>query len=727
MAKLSFSRKLAPTRILASVLIGLSSASMSFISLYTLSQHASHSEAPSANTPALFLTTIIGLLIFITLICWQFFALIRHLRQPHSGARLSLFFATSMLLTAVLPIMVMALFSWQLLNYDSTRSFNPRIKQTMQDALHLTDLSMNLSAQQAILRTNSISALISEQSYGRLIHDIESIRRQVGAIELTVFDERGITVAFAHQDLSILAVNPPSLATLSRLHSQPTYLEFSQTGDGYLMYVYSQLDKLSSENYYLRAAYPMPDTFNELAASVEDNYNAYQRYDAFQPHISTTLTLTLALILALTLLIALWLSTLFGEHMTRPLRQLIHATQQITDGNYRIRVKSIINNDLGALANHFNRMSEALLEAKSTRDVAQAALAAQKTYLEAIMDTISSGVITLDAEMRLHTANRKANALLALSIDAHFGEKPTDNLADIEDSYGELMHALLSDIGSAKQNWQREVTLTRYAQRKVLRCQGSRLVSVNSTQINGYVIIFDDVTDFLHAQRNAAWEEVARRLAHEIKNPLTPIRLQSERLARKLGDKLSDSQSQQLLEKSTNIIIHQVDVMQQMVQEFGQFAKPLNLRSQPTNINQLIEKTSELFVDTQISLDLDHSVAPILVDPIQIEQVLINLTKNAQEAVGNAPIHIRWQTKQLADLLEITIEDNGIGFSDLSKDPFEPYVTTKTKGTGLGLAIVKKIIHEHGGHICAGKSMTLGGASIVFTLPFSPSTHHKNS
>ena len=247
---------------------------------------------------------------------------------------------------------------------------------------------------------------------------------------------------------------------------------------------------------------------------------------------------------------------------------------------------------------------------------------------------------------------------------------------------------------------------------------GSRLPDSGKRGRNGHVIVIDDITEFLHAQRNAAWEEVAKRLAHEIKNPLTPIRLQSERLQRRLTDKLSDEADKQILGKATGTIIDQVEAMQQIVADFSQIAKPLETRRQSLQLNPLLRQIAELYRENHPELDLAEPQRPVHADPVHIRQILINLMKNAIEATQNETTPcIRWRSYEEGGNIILDIEDNGPGFADLTKDPFEPYVTNKPKGTGLGLAIVKKIVHEHDGTISAGHSRELGGAKITLTLP----------
>ena len=290
--------------------------------------------------------------------------------------------------------------------------------------------------------------------------------------------------------------------------------------------------------------------------------------------LATTLLVVLALILTLTVLITLWLGILFGEHMTRPLRKLILATRKVADGNFSSRVSGMPKNDLGKLGEHFNTMTQALSDAEETAGSAQRALTEQKAYLETIMDNLTAGVITFNYRQELQTFNVSASNILNTPLTARLNQ-PLPDGDDIRDGYEELMLALREPLTAHHANWQQEVTLSRFGQRKVLMCHGSHLIEAGKRVRGGQVIVFDDITEFLHNQRNAAWEEVAKRLAHEIKNPLTPIRLQSERLQRKLSDKLEQSADRDLLAKATTTIIDQVETMRSLVSEFGIFARPL--------------------------------------------------------------------------------------------------------------------------------------------------------
>lgn len=710
--------KLSIKRMLRLVSLGSLGIAATLYAIYQLSQSATRPETADPQYIQMLILTLIGLGILLCTTLWQIVSLIRHLRQRHVGARLSLSFALRMLFASLIPVSIVGAFAWLFLSYDLGKTFNSRVTVALEDALQLTRTSITLRARQAVDQTRSLANIMINMSYTDLVSEIEPMRRNANAIELAVFDHQGNLVAFTHQNLAVMTIAPPSTSALLRISQEQEYFEFATDEDGnYIIRVLSDINKLGRDPYYLQVTFAMPEEFNSLANSVSENYQQYRSYSYLQPHITTSLLLVLGLILALTVLTALWLSSIFGDQMTRPVRQLIRATRKVTSGDFSTTVTDMPNNDLGTLGNHFNIMLLTLRDAEAMNNRTQDQLTEQNNFLGTILDNLTSGVLTFDWQSRLQLANQAAAAILSNPLKAHIGRRPQTEPEKALDSFDELMCALAEAFNQSPGNWHQEVTLSRFAERKTLICRGSRLPGQNSRQRGGQIIVFEDVTEFQHNQRNAAWEEVARRLAHEIKNPLTPIRLQGERLQRKLGDKLSEPNDQRILQRATHTIISQVDAMQQLVSDFSQFAKPVELRRQKIDLNALLREIAELYSDADLTLDLQPDLPIITADPIQLRQVMLNLTKNAQEAGGDSPIAIQWRTRQAQNQIVVSVEDDGPGFPDLSKDPFEPYVTNKSKGTGLGLAIVKKIISEHHGSIQAGPSKQLNGAKISFSLP----------
>lgn len=705
-------RQLTTHRLIFSLIAGGVCILLTLSAIYGLSDAAIKQNARSDHYITLLIVAAIGLGILVVVIIWQIFALVRHLRKRQSGARLTASFALSLLTAALLPVMIIAYFSWQFLSYDLDKTFNSRVSTTLNDALQLTREAITLRARQALDDTRELSELISGITYGELINNIETMRRNNNAIMLAVFDHQGNVVAFAHRNLAIMTVPAPAPQALSRANEEREYFEFSSHDDEYSISVISNINKLGREPFYLQAIYSMPESFNSIAQSVRENYRDYQTYNYLQPHITTSLLLVLVLILALTVLFIFWLSVLFGEHMTQPLRALMRATRRIADGDYSTQVKGLPHNDLGTLGMNFNRMSAALSKAQAANERAQRLLAEQKTYLETLMDNITAGVIVLNAEQHIQTFNPNACRILNCTLDDRRLPPPEH---DAQDACDELLLATAEARARGEDHWQQQVTLRLADKRTVLMCRGSRVLDEHNN-IGVDILVFDDITDLIHSQRNAAWEEVARRLAHEIKNPLTPIQLQGERLQRKLSDKLNDEADQRILQRATDTIIKQVDAMKTIVSDFSQFARPIELRRQRVNLNTLLQEMTELYPEQNVTVVADEQLPMLSIDPVQLRQVFLNLTKNALEAAGEAAM-VEWRTALNDDgAIVISVADNGPGFSDFEQDPFEPYVTGKSKGTGLGLAIVKKIIEEHDGHIAVSNSSALGGAKIIITL-----------
>lgn len=691
---------------------------MSLFAVFQLSQAATHPAFSAPNYTRWLVLTSVGMLLLMVASLWQTGYLLKRLWAHKSGARLSLSFALRMLFTSLMPVGIIGAFTWLFLSYDLGQIFNRQISIALQDALQITRSGVSMRARQAVAQSQSIAEIMRDIDYADLLGAIEPMRRNANAVELSVFDQQGNLVAFAHQDLNVMAVEPPNKLAHFQLENQQEYFEFASSEEnGYTIKVVTDISKLNREPYYLQAVYFMPESFNRLAENVRESYEQHQSFLFLQPHITASLLFVLGLILLLTVLSALWISGLVGEAMTRPVRQLIDATKKVTEGDFSMPITDMPNNDLGILGNHFNAMLLTLRDAENMNWRIQAELSDQNQFLNALLDNLSAGVLTLDGNGRLQRFNPVAAQLLDSDLTRHQGQLPPrhDNLA--HDGYGELMVALHDILSAHTESWRSEIMLNRFATRKVLICHGALLPLEQYQRKAGQVIVFEDVTEFQHNQRNAAWEEVARRLAHEIKNPLTPIRLQGERLQRKLHDKLADEE-RRILERATSTIINQVDAMQQMVADFGQFAKPLELRRQAVKIHALIREVAEMYPQNPVSFSLQDDLPPVWADAVQLRQVLHNLMKNAIEAMPEGEKgQIHWHGEVQGDKILLQIEDDGSGFADLSKDPFEPYVTSKSKGTGLGLAIVKKIISEHGGHIQAGHSKRLKGAKISIMLP----------
>lgn len=708
-----------PKRLILITILANIALAFTLIAIFYLAQNTIASPNHVAHSSAPLLLSLIGLGALSIISAWQIILLIKRLRAKRSASRLALSFALRMLGLSLFPIIIMGAFSAIFLSYDLSRTFNRDVEIALEDALELTRSAINMRARQAIEQNKAISYIMSNMNFIELIGEIESLRRNAQAIETSVFDNQGNLVAFAHQNLELLKITPPSQNALLQVNRNQEYFEFLENADdGYLIKVITPIQKNNHDRYYLQATYTMPTGFNELAENVRQSYQNHQSFLFLQPHITLSLILVLSLILILSILLSLFISSHFGETMTRPVQQLIDGTKKASAGDFSLPITDLPNNDLGLLGDQFNKMLLALQAAEEKNQNIQHTLSTQNTFLNTLLNNLNAGVLTLDQDGKLSLANHAAYNLLNTDLNTHLKEHPPQNKT-AENSYEELFIALDKKWQHPEESWQQEIILKNFSKRKVLMCHGAPLNYQNQNQ--GQIIVLEDITELQQNQRNAAWEEVAKRLAHEIKNPLTPIRLQSERLQRKLQNELQEKE-RNILNRATHTIINQVEAMQAIVEDFQQIAKPIQLRRQNTNINALFKEIANLYPDIHFIWQEDPHLPSLLADPIALRQVFHNLLKNAKEAVEGKKTQILYQSQQKNDHLEIGIEDNGTGFQNLEQDPFEPYVSNKPKGTGLGLAIVKKIIQEHQGSLHVGHGDTLKGAKITLILPIEKTT-----
>ena len=693
------------------ILAGSLAIFATLFALFFLGKAAVNPENAVSNFSLLLVITALGLVLLMTTVFRQIFILFKHLKNHQGASRLSLSFALRMLFTALFPVILIGGFAFLFLSYDLSKTFNTQLNEALGDGLQISRSSIAMRANQGIWQLRAIAEAINFMNYPELLSSIEKLRRQAEAEELVVFDQQANVLAYAHSNLEIMAPQSLDIVQLSLTMDNPEYFEFINENNRYGIKIISRVDRLNKEPYYLQALFPMPNAFNLLADNVRESYTRYQRYSFLQPHIHTSLLLVLFLVLGLTVLSSLWLSIIFGQIMTRPVRQLIEATKNVSKGDYSKPITAMPNNELGLLGNRFNAMLLSLHDARKLNTEIQAKLAEQNLFLSTVLEHITAGVISLDKENNLQLFNQSAAKILDCDLSSLLNKK----VSLIEkNSLGELLLEISSERVE-KNAWSKELTISRFGNRKFLICYGSPLAESEEL-----LLVFEDITEFQQKERNAAWEEVARRFAHEIKNPLTPIRLQSERLQNKLTSKLEDADSLRILDKATTTIINQVIAMERIVGDFGKYAKPLELRKTKIKINELLAEIAEFYPHLKWQLDLSPDLPEVNADAVQLRQVLINLVKNSIEAFNGAEedVEIYCQSLRLdADFVEIRLEDNGSGFADLKKDPFEPYFTSKAKGTGLGLAIVKKIINEHGGKISAGHGRIKKGASMLFTLP----------
>ncbi len=477
----------------------------------------------------------------------------------------------------------------------------------------------------------------------------------------------------------------------------------------------------------LEAVYPVERRLGELADTVESAYQRYGEKARLRGPLKTSFTLTLTLVLLLSLFAALYGAFWAARRMVRPIQDLVAGTRAVAKGDFDMRLPLTSHDEMGILVHSFNDMTKRLARAREDTQRSQHAVEAERANLAVILARLSTGVISLQPDRTVRTANQAACTILGADVDSVIG-KPLAEAGKGSTLFEQFDQACSAHLDAGQTEWREQVVLQGESGRRILMCACTTL-SGEDRSPGGFVIVFDDITALLQAQRDAAWGEVARRLAHEIKNPLTPIQLSAERIRRKLLGSMSEGEAQ-MLDRATHTIVQQVEAMKEMVNAFSEYARAPEMDVSRFDPNQLIVEVAELYRagsgeggrTVRPKLKLDPALTEIEADRGRLRQIVHNLLANAIEALeGARDPEIRIETRLVEHaegrLAEITIEDNGPGFrSDVIGQVFDPYVTTKSKGTGLGLAIVKKIVEEHGGRIEADNART-GGARVRIELP----------
>ncbi len=463
----------------------------------------------------------------------------------------------------------------------------------------------------------------------------------------------------------------------------------------------------------------VPDALATPLIGVERAVLGYQRLLFMRGSLKLTFSLVLSLVLLFALLAALLAALALTERLTAPIGRLAAATERVAEGRFDVALPAEGGDELAFLARSFNRMAGELGALTARLAASERAAAERRDELDALLSSLETGVLGIDAEERLISANPAAAALLGVAREAVVG-LPLVRLAEIRAEFEPLVRTLLLRIREGAARWQEEVQIARGEERQILMVRGARLRG----EREGTVVVFEDRTVLERAQRDAAWSEVARRLAHEIKNPLTPIQLAAERMRLKLSPRL-EAADRDLLERAAHTIISQVEAMRSMVEGFAEYARAQPLRRQAVALPRLVEEVLALYehdATLQVECDLPASLPPVLADPVRLRQVLHNLIKNAIEAQESQPqrslaLAIARVEREGRAFLRLDVADRGPGLPPgFDASWFEPYRSTKPRGGGLGLAISKRIAEEHGGHLEAA-ARPGGGAVFSLFLP----------
>jgi nitrogen fixation/metabolism regulation signal transduction histidine kinase len=578
------------------------------------------------------------------------------------------------------------------------------------------------------------------------------MRDQFGIQEITIFNARQTVVATASSGMSAAAVVAPSAEVMSQANkvNGVSFVEELQGNQGYRLKAVLPLVKekvgnspgfglslqYQRELWYLQLIKRVPDEITKNTLAVQAAYSDYQEKALGRTGLRQMYIGTLTLTLFFALFVAVTLALLLGRQLARPLLMLLRGTQAVAQGDLSPKPELDTGDELGMLTRQFNVMTRQLADTRTS-------LQESKSFLETVLSNLTAGVCIFDANFKLVSSNAGADAIFRHDLTQLNGKALSEipALEEFELAVKEGFAAMQMTVGSnsspdalatqppsraGSRVWQKQIQL--HASGEFEQELGVT-VFVRGTELapSLNMIVFDDITDVVTAQRSIAWSEVARRLAHEIKNPLTPIQLSAERLQQKLAGKVSPEQ-EEMMNRSTATIIGQVEAMKQMVNDFRDFAKTPAPQLRPVVLNQLVQEILVLYEGSPMEVMLDPECPAILGDPTQLRQVIHNLLQNAQDstldssnktaqvAVKTESVSYKQASGAMQKAVRLSIADSGTGFpAKILARAFEPYVTTKTKGTGLGLAVVKKIVDDHGAKIEIRNRMhgdTIVGAQV---------------
>jgi nitrogen fixation/metabolism regulation signal transduction histidine kinase len=679
--------------------------------------------------PWILLLNICGVVALMVLLARKFWQLYRDFRDHKPGSRLTVRTVVMFGGLVIAPLIIVYLFSLDFINRGIDSWFRVEIKQGLNDALVLSRSALDLRLREQARRTEIFARSLRELRGPELLQRLDEERRATEAKEIIVYDASGRASALSSDTPMAQqpAPAPPDVAL--QVAAGRSYVSLNPLPNGqYTIATAAPIaDAVSARamRRYVLIDYEVPQELSALAEAVQHTSSQYGDLSAVREPLKISFRLTLTLVVLLTLLAAIYGAIFSAQRLTRPVQDLIAGTRAVGKGDFETRLPLPSRDEMGFLVHSFNDMTKRLRRASEEAKRSRQAVERERERLSIILSRLSTGVIVTDRELRVHSANQSAATILG----GDFGTPAAgQNLAQLGGGnlrFSTFLAELRARLQSGWDEWREQLTLPGEAGERVLLWACTPLP--DESEHGGVVIVFDDITALLAAQRDAAWGEVARRLAHEIKNPLTPIQLSAERLRRKLLGGMN-AEDAQLLERATHTIVQQVDAMKQMVNAFSEYARAPDMRLAHFSLNQLVTEVAELYrlqdPAAEIRLDLDPTLPEIEADRGRMRQLLANLITNGIEALagvadGYVELSTRQQRAEGAVAAVICVLDNGPGFrKEILGRLFDPYVTGKPRGTGLGLAIVKRIVEEHGGRIEA-ENRPEGGAKILVLLPVS--------
>ncbi len=701
--------------------------------LFTLALSAQNSAQFGRLQPWILLVSVLGVIALSVLLARKIIQLVRAWRNHVPGSRLTTRTVTVFGILVAIPLLTVYLFSLEFLNRGIDSWFRVEIRQGLNDALVLSRAALDLRMREYSERTERFAQRIAALPVPEAIVALDEERRASGALEMVLYGPQQSIVAASSRTVPDVLPQRPPADVIRQVADGRTYVSLEPVAEGlYLIRAAAPLGDLGGGNRdgrFVLAIYEVPRQLAALTDAVQRAYSQYGDLAALREPLKYSFRLTLTLVLLVTLLSAIYGAIFSAEILFKPVQDLMAGTRAVAKGDFGTRLPLTSRDEMGFLVQSFNDMTKRLRRAREETERSRHAVERERERLAIILARLSTGVIVVDPQLQVLIANEAASSILGIDFAAHIGQA-LPQLSGGDERLRQFVAELGARFASGREEWREQIELpagvagASPGQTRTLACACVPLAG-DAAQQRSFVIVFDDITQLLQVQRDAAWGEVARRLAHEIKNPLTPIQLSAERMRRRFLASMNEEDAK-VMDRATHTIVQQVEAMKQMVNAFSEYARAPDMNVARFSLNQLVTEVADLYrsQDTSVELRpmLDERLEPLEADRGRVRQILNNLVTNALEALEGTPgarIELATGLGEVdgQPMAALAVQDNGPGFQkELLGRIFEPYVTSKPKGTGLGLAIVKKIVEEHGGRIEADNRPE-GGARVRVMLP----------
>jgi nitrogen fixation/metabolism regulation signal transduction histidine kinase len=696
--------------------------------LFLLTLATNNRELYERNYGRLLTVNIIVAGVLLLVIVWVIIRLVSRVRRGKFGSRLLLKLAAIFGLVGFIPGLLIYFVSYQFVSRSIESWFDVKVEGALDAGLNLGRVTLDALANDLANKTRNAALQLAEVPDASVPVVLERIREQLPANDLILWSGSGQMIASAGESRFQLTPERPTPAQLRNVRSQRalSLIEGIDEPPGPGGQSNARVKALAvvapgggmgslGEPRILQSTQSLPATLVANAIAVQEAYREYQERALAREGLRRMYIGTLTLSLFLAVIGAVLLAIILGNQLARPLVLLAAGVREVAAGDLSPKPALQGKDELGGLTRSFADMTQQLADARAAVEKSMGEVSAARANVQTILDNLTAGVIVLDEHGRIQTSNPGATRILRVPLAAWEGQPlaAVDGLqpfgewvAQRFDEY--LVESRVHGLDHWQQSFELNASMAGAPQHVVtLVARGAEMPG------NSRLLVFDDISEIVSAQRAQAWGEVARRLAHEIKNPLTPIQLSAERLEMKLGSKLESETDRALLGKSVRTIVDQVDAMKRLVNEFRDYARLPAAELKPVDLNGIVSDVVALYAShasgfhetfhVPVRMELDAQCPTIMGDGQQLRQVIHNLLQNAQDATEGCPVRevmIRTQWNPQSRRVRLVVQDTGAGFPEhILKRAFEPYVTTKAKGTGLGLAVVKKIADEHAARV----------------------------